>query len=157
MASWILEQCTTVLAKYSATSITSTLLNATSHGLLHLPYPEAEPKPADLGKRHRAIRDSNAALTVLLAMQLPSSSSKNEPNTVSIEEELPSGFKVKGTQAKRKHARKESRVKQKIDDTPLKRVCSSIPSTREEVDALGATLLNEQKKDLEVCSIIPTN
>lgn len=150
LANWILEQCTIVLAKYSASSIASTLLKAISASLLFLPYPDAELEPANLREHHRTIRDSQSALGVLLAMQLSPSFSRSEPTTVSIEEELPAGFKVKGTQARRKHARKESRVKQMIDDTPLKAACPFIPTSRDEVDFLGETLLIEQKKILEV-------
>lgn len=90
-------------------------------------------------------------------MQLSPSFSRNEPTALSIEEDLPPGFKVKGTQAKRKHARKESRVKQMIDETPLKAACPFIPTTREEVDFLGELLLIEQKKILEVCFITISN
>lgn len=147
-----------MLAKYSATSIVTTLLNATSDSLLFLPRTDVELEYMNLREHHRTIRDSHAALKVLLAMQLSPSFSRSEPSNISFDDEdLPPGFKVKGTQAKRKHARKESRAKQMIDDTPLKSVCPFIPTTREEVDSLGENLLIEQKKILEVGSIIPMN
>lgn len=146
---WILEQCTTVLAKYSATSIAATLLNAFSSSLLFLPYPDVDLEPAHLRDHHRAVRDAQNALPVLLAMQLSPSFSAQEPTEIPVEDDLPPGFKIKGSQAHRKHKRKGSRMKQSIDCTPLKGVCPFIPTSGEEVAFQGETLLLEQKKILE--------